>query len=256
MKRTSYIALFAFAVLIGATALPQASAGNYTNSAALYFDVELSVGDYLSSTDSHKIILVDDVTYSVRFVPCNATSACDFFTTGDMPDEFGLPCNMLFGVAPTGPSGGFEQTCLEGYQEMVESKSDIYELNLVDSDGSSQNDVFDRFTIASYGQLAMRSFKSRYAFRGWDIAIGLGGGGYGGAGLAWPMSMPMTYDATPTSQSRHYQSPHIVQHGRVYLRVGTGGTNTAFANVKGRTVLTTDPSRPVIDTTITTTSGS
>src|SRR5688572_11504198 len=92
---TRNVCLFAAALALGVFALREARAGNYTNTAALYYSVELSPGQFFYSSDS-RIILIDDITYSIKYQPCGAESACDFFTTGDIPD--------MTTTTPTGPT--------------------------------------------------------------------------------------------------------------------------------------------------------
>lgn len=254
-RTTRNVLLFAGALALGAFALRDASAGNYAHATAKYFSVEMTPGQYLYSSDE-RIVLVDDVTYSVDYIPCAAASACDFFTTEDIPNVTETPLTM-----PSAPMEGQMRVWggLTQYLELVVSKHDWVEVALTDrtSDWSSATRI-DRCSFATYGQLALRTYREAQGFAWWDaevvdepeISDYAYAAGAGGHSITRPQSMPLALTSVATSASRHYQSPHRVVNGRVYFEVAAGSVTTAHANVKGRTLAANDTTAPVVDTNI------
>lgn len=250
-----FLALVACFCLV--TAARGVYAGNYTNTAALYFSVELTPGQYLYSADG-RIILIDDITYSVQFVPCDPLAACEFFDADDIlpvqPQSQGIS-------APTYGSLAVWRSVTGGTG--VAARVSTLEYAITDRPASGGGTWYrmDRFSLMTYGLMLQRWERDAEGFSWADMFnfyVGPDGGNYayaagaGGHGVGVSMAMPVALTSLPTSGSRHYQSPHRVRNDRVYFEIIAAPYGTvAHANIKGRTLDASDQNAPAVDTNVT-----
>jgi hypothetical protein len=126
-----------------------------------------------------------------------------------------------------------------------------HSMTLNDANGLSEVWTIDEFTLSGSAFWVMREASASGAFAtistpdawidpGSGLVLGGGlSGGAGGAGMAIGTGVGAGGWVTPTSQSRHYQTPHVVRGDRVEL------TASRFAggrvHVKGRVI--TDPTQ-------------
>jgi hypothetical protein len=260
MRARSIVLFAAAAVAFGTIAAHEALGGNHVHANQQFYAVKLTLGQYFYSGAGRRMV-VDDVTYSVQYAPCGADDACDFFSESDIPDQFVSGQTTLPQTPPTTNQFGFGGSIwmsTSQYMESVSSKHQWTEVGLCNGSSEGIGGAIDAFSIATYGQLGLRSWRASEGFN-W-IAFSQqpgsdGGAGAGGDGLAIPHAMAMTLASVGTRGSRHFQSPP--QSGdRVYFVV-TGGTPmgaiAATAFVRGRTFAhsTQPPEFPVPDNTIT-----
>lgn len=258
--RTTWTA-WILAFLIGGAVfgVSTAQAGNAPVTGAQYFSVELDLNEYLYDTGPGSTILIDDITYSMNFKVCDALDECEFFVQADVPPDAdtpaGTPWLMPLGPGISGPAvisttAGGGDSSFKRNAFVLASKALFSEIALEDRDGSEPSQYyFDRFSVKSYGQMFWVEGRESNFVWGMSSSIagfpnpvadseglGIGVGAAGGVGVGEGLSA--TYEATPSSGSRHYQSPHIVQNGRVYLKQTSGSYLgiIATANIKGRVI--------------------
>ena len=273
-KWITCIVLSTAVVALGAYTLDAVEAGNFASPSGVeYFAVRLTDGQYITCSDSTRTILIDDITYSMNgYQPCNPNTACDFFTAECLPDfqdqSYGTnPPN----VGPNGnPLGGpqlnYWSIRTESYAEIT-SQAVAYGILMSDADGEGDFISFDEHDVSSYGQCAKfhslleRGFQSVEGYLAQEIianqvlanSSGVATQSFentgGGLGLAEPTGISMYHTFAVTSDSRHYQTPYVVQLGRVYMSATFGGgPSSSSVFVKGRTVPNT--SAPVVASNI------
>ena len=243
MIRLKFLCIVLAGAVAGLCLADVARAGNEVQPGALYYDVELLPGQYFYSTLGRQI-LVDDVTFASLHEPCPQVATCEILQPGDFPfwggvqpqQGFLVPGNMGVLPPPPGSSGGgggggvimvgsqFSFIVTPAY---VNSKAAYLDMRLDDSDGQGTERTIDRFTVSYYAQIAHQLTGMQV----WDMSSPER---EGGGGIAFSEVMPTIGMAATTSGSRHYQSPHIVQNGRVYLV--SSQSSASYAIVKGRTL--------------------
>ncbi len=263
IKTTTLLAICGVAV--GVLLAPRVMAGNVNTSSAKYFDAELLPGQSLSVTNS-RIILVDDITYAAEFEPCIWSDACKVFSEDMFPDwAFDVPPaspGIQFwapaGAGPGSPSpppqngqGPFWSGGASGFVTAATLPSYMHARSahmhlIVNDTGINGTKTIDRYSVSSYFQMGFHGAGSSWAqFRNTSSLDSLLDpldpaypefriSGAGAGGSAAMSDMPAYGIATPTSASRHYQSPHFVYYGSVSFTAT--GTSTAYAIIKGRTL--------------------
>lgn len=227
-----------------------------------YFSITLTPGSGFSLPQgSDATILIDDVTFAGEpSEVCNAESACSVF---DVPGGNGVPglgTGSFFpdligsGTSVWSTTAGF--TGLGTSMSFSSSNSDLrsgtdarrwhHSMTLLDEDGPNESWTIDEFTLSGAAFWVMREASASGSFAtitspdafidpGSGLAMSGGlTGGAGGAGMAIGTGVGAAGWVTPTSQSRHYQSPHVVRGISVSLTASlfAGGR----AHVKGRVI--------------------
>jgi hypothetical protein len=271
------IALVALALAGGTQAT--AHAGNLSLPRAQYYSVLLQPGDTFryTGTEPDYTLTVDDITYSVQISPGNWDDRSNFLTATDlsltpsvipvgMPDDHTHFSSMP--VVSTGDVGVglFGQSVttglnVEAFVNKIVARGAFLRLELAEGTTGEEGVAvaFDAISHSCYGQWVDK-FKYQhdrffeemfYPSERQLIEPGLAppalAGTSGWAVLSDSRAMSeaaaITSWAVPTSESRHYQSPQIVQKGgganKVILRnpyaMTPGGTYVdAMAMVKGR----------------------
>jgi hypothetical protein len=256
-KRVAVAALIGAGLVVGAICARATEGGNYVNNAAKYYSVELTLGQYM--THPSRIVVVDDITYAVYYQPCEPAETCQYFGPADIPNiDTSSP---YWDTSPPfgGPIPGGTQiqtwTGVGNYVESTIAKAHYGEVLLTDSDGTSGNSLtFDRCSFVTYGELATRSWREHEGtfMAHYPSTVWAGGGPQPDPvlvknptpalalmnGFAVPHAMPMAIAMAPSSPSRHYQSPHVVRHTRVYFTTPIGLPSAVVAGkvqIKGRT---------------------
>ena len=258
MRNATKLCLTIAALGVVGLAVRDARAGNLEEPTAEYYSVEMSPGQYLSHSDEEAVIVVDDITYSCSYVPCEPDLACLFFDESDMPEDeleaLTVPGNSFPVPHPPPPGFGIQYTRDTkhsggaGWQresEALNAKHKFQEVAMLDSGNGSEGWYFDRFSFNTYGQMLYLTEREwawfeDWLFEAWSSSsggIGIGDGGSGGIGVGRGVSLAATLVSVPSSGSRHYQSPHVLRNGRAYFVV-TAGSNqiTGTVNVKGRVI--------------------
>jgi hypothetical protein len=215
--------------------------------------VKLDPGQYFTyaGADSDAVLLVDDVTYSADINTAGPPSHVPFFAEvipNNPPTSYPIPGIAVFGKVFTRARGADHYLTLEEENPTP----------------SSTFQVFDRFSHTTHAELFVLHdeltvdkgstlFEPAGTFRGPNGAV------IPQQILSSNRTREIVHDllsppevtlmectfgsvmgwATPTSGSRHYQSPQIVQHGnRVWLKNGgTMSYKSGVCYVKGRLVL-------------------
>lgn len=227
------------ALLVAALAYRDARAGNVAAPKSAYevYNLELNLGEGFKFLGSGAVALVvDDVTYTVDMDPCDASARCVLFDKASA----GLDSDILNdsnGVPTPGPNYEIFQGA--GYIAIrwAEARGTHFRADMLDQAGAAgevgapQHQRFDSISHTVYGQ-----FLGREEIR-WPLATGEGSGTGVGVGMSASVAV------TPSSESRHYQTPYV-QLGTVIRFDNTirppPGTFTnslyvqAIAYVKGR----------------------
>jgi hypothetical protein len=253
MKNVAKYAVAAGALVVGAWFIDRAEAGNAQVPTAIYFSVKLDPGQYFTyaGADADAVLLVDDVTYSADIDTGGPPARVPFFAEvipNNPPTNHPIPNLGDFGKAFTRARGAAHYLTLE---EENPTPSSTFE-------------VFDRFSHTTHAELFLlhdeitvdrgsTHFEPAGTFRGPNSAhipqkalvsnrtraIVHDPVSPPEVTIMDPTSASVMGWATPTSGSRHYQSPQIVQHGnRVWLKNGgTMSYKSGVCYVKGRLVL-------------------
>jgi len=250
--RTRTKACIAFAALVvAAAAVTDARAGNVAAPVMAFevYNLELNLGEgfkYLGTNAA--ALVVDDITYTVDMDPCDTSGRCVMFdheTTSQVGD------GML--VPPPGPVGN-SQLLYAGPNSFVirwaEAKGTHFRADMLDQAGAAgevgapQHQRFDSISHTVYGQFLGREEYHYPTGSSAEAVMGMGVG------------ISASVDITPSSQSRHYQTPYV-QLGALIRFDNTirppPGTFTnslyvqAIAYVKGR-VFTDPAAAPVRNT--------
>jgi hypothetical protein len=260
------IALVVGAIALTVFAVRPADAGNYVNANQKYYEVTLELDQYFLDNPASSWVLIDDITYSAQYTPCDPSSACDYFSEDDIMDKMNtyqgpITSQMQFtDVNGTTTTTSTTWGGTSGYIEYVVSKSHFSEIRLLDAQAGLEGEsiVVDACSWSTYGQIALREYQAAHGFKEFFVKTAAifadergnsYAAGAGGDALAIASAMPMTLAMVSTSQSRHFQTPHIVQFGNVYFQVSAGasGISNAKAYVKGRTISRLDPNVPLLD---------
>jgi hypothetical protein len=230
------------AALIGAVCLgTSALAGNYaavvpTNSGIEYYSVEMHLGDRLKTTTTDAQLLVDDITYAVEVVPdhSNIPTAvplwltpeflASYETTGGVITNNSNVGNALYSTAyspTTGtlPSG---RTITFDTETWSVARFEYFAVEMQEVNGSNEfQRAFDETTQEFHGSMYARLEH-------------IPGGGRGDA-----LGLGVSESMATLSESRHYQTPHIVPYGNEVRcqSVGTGTYTSVQVYVKGRVVV-------------------
>jgi hypothetical protein len=236
-NRTKFVVALA-ALALGGTLLGTADAGNLVVPCPEYFSLALNSGNYLTYTgsDEDATLVIDDLSFTADMDPCQLSTRCVLFEEA----FFGFPVDESDDQTSGAiGQGSFVST---GYHRLasrfVVARGKYFRATVADVDSQSVGPVFDAFSHSVYAYLAFKSRdETAYNFS-YQSAGGPGpdnAASFSAATQAIAETMGVTSWATPTSESRHYQTPHIVQNGRV-LFVATGyGNGTLY--VKGRVIL-------------------
>lgn len=273
MNDRGKLVLAAAAVALAGVCASQARAGNcMVGNAAQYFSVQVASGSYLSygGTDSDAIMLIDDITYCAEICPCDATECCAYWSEdleGPPPSTGGNPIPHLTEYGKAFATARCHDPCVE----------------LFETDGNNANcNHFDCMSHSTHSEIFI--LHDEYECPPLDVPPS--GPGYLHPGGAVPPGLRSTVRyadavncpdppdivtvkgvtgfgmsswAVETSQSRHYQSPQIVQHGH-HVWLGnmycSSGAKYCQAKVflKGRIIL--DPNMgPTENTDVSVTAG-
>lgn len=256
MKWTLAFAMAIAVVGLGVHTMDVATAGNYNNQTVDYYSVSLTNGQYFSCSDSERTILVDDITYCApRYLPSNTVGAADFFPIDCVPFFFDFGDPFTFPVGSLNASGINFWSWRTQSTRSIDSFVAGFDISLQDADGAGAAFEFDQHNISSYGQCAQFHSLAQQGFQfgasefssepGMLMPVTASGGGLA---MTEPTGMSMYHSFAVTSDSRHYQSPHIVQNGRVYAQTTLGNPTVGIVKIKGRTVATS--SGPTVSTCI------
>ncbi len=271
MRRIHYLVI---AILVCAGFLAyDANAGNFTSpSSTEYYHVVLAPGMSFSYTGTDtRTILIDDVTFSGEVCPpCPATLVCSFMDEDDIvqgvdPFQPQGPYLAPGGAVPPNIRNHTPEDFIEELNNIVHS-TDVglvtrcwsIVMELRDEDTTSGDFIVaDQYAISGAGMIVQRRDVrvDTYLFEDffdvddpdWDFEISSGGGVGVGVGLG----LGAAAFQHSTSQSRHYQSPYIVQNDRVlfFTSGGSGAIGNRTAIVRGRVVTSTQA--PAVTTNIT-----
>lgn len=213
-----------------------AEAGNVASGASEYYSVIMTPGDYLSYTGSPQThtILVDDITYATQINPCNTATRCMIFTSEDFGqyDSNSTQLDPLrYIINGQEVTVGFTFTMVSAARTSI-ARGQYMAAYLIESNGTN-NIRFDETSHSVWAQLVAKSKRERTTWNFGDVAFPDGVG----ATVSVAEALSITSWAVPTSESRHYQTPHIVQDGgRVTFSLDAAWA--AYANarcfVKGR----------------------
>ncbi len=197
-------------VVVGLAALLAGTAhgGNAPVPTAQYYSVVLNAWDYVHYTGASQtsVMLVDDISFSARIPDENATLA--------EPPPHGFQPG---GQAPLPVVGGNPVPRIAAFAQiwgLARAKSYDAEVWEIDGLGTRVRQI-DQFSHTTHNEIAS-TFNGGRIPGPRDILF-LGGLPPNPIGEDGPDMQPnhfaMTAWAVETSQSRHYQSPHIVPHG-------------------------------------------
>ena len=264
--RLKWIAGVAMLVVAGG-AWDAARAGNLDLPTAQYYSVVIAPGDsfYYGGSETDVTLTVDDITYTAQIDPCDLFSRCEFFEESEVTpfsdqDTF---LNTFYGPTTLpGVAGGLGTTSWGATQTVfanaVLAKGQFLRLEMSEGSAGGASVVFDAMSHSVYGEFIdkMKEKKaSDHSVTEWNRVPEVSTG----AGLvtetatatdAMTEAVGVSTWAVPTSESRHYQSPQIVQKvetnwNHVWLNNVTaisdyGTYREAFAMVKGRVFIGTE----------------
>lgn len=256
MRNRKLIILAIGALFLAAVAYRDSLGGNLQTQPIQYFSVELKDNEVLHYTglEEETVILIDDITYSAWMEPTVSETHVGYFSQFDWSPQ---PPEWNFTIL-AGEYGDFHYTY---WRRWAESGGSDFGAYLVENGGNGPEGIFDRFTHSTHAEFVGE--RDKEAFAQWQVFgtvdFGCGAGGAGGLGLGVGLGMGMW--ATPTSQSRHYQTPQIVAHGNYVafvVEAPAPGSNAPTAykrarcNIKGRIILSSqNPDFPVENADIT-----
>ncbi|HZN62007.1 MAG TPA: hypothetical protein VFC90_06345 [Planctomycetota bacterium] len=233
----------AAALVIAVVVWRDASAGNVQSPGLpnyQVFNLDLSLGagfsfqpNPLTDPDPVFVVVVDDITYSVALNPCNIAGRCLVFDrhfTG--PFEAPGYANITDPVPDPVSGPDYEWWNLTGTMSWIiirwaEARGTYFRADMIDMNGEGgvmPGGRFDATSHSLYGQVLGRTH-----IRGEDSMV-----------HEDTETLTATIAISPTSESRHYQTPYIVQSGIVRFVGATGagvsGYVQASAFVKGRII--------------------
>lgn len=251
MKTQTKLVLGVALLAVAGMAVNSASAGNLPVTGVEYFSVDVPAGNqiqYVGPNQSTVTMLIDDITYSGLIDPCFAPDKCEYFPRGVMASYY------------TPEEGGTNPNATNMPPFVVytysEARGTDHVLSLIEANSAGLFQEFDRMSHSTHAELyAVSTYASgpntsTQSSGSVDLVTGhitvtsttvndpssLDPDNL----LDWDlMGVAMTSWATPTSQSRHYQTPQIVQPGNwveVRLLIGNSYGN-ASAKIKGRLVV-------------------
>lgn len=217
-------------VLLAVAAWSPARAGNLDLPLpdCLYYSVTLRPGEAFryTGTAGEYTLTVDDVTYTVAIDPCDTYERCVFFTEDEITAFADETANSgsTFTPPSTGPgfAGGIATSTMSSsntYFNQVLAKGAYLRLELYEGTlGGASGATFDAVSHTLYG-LYTDKFKSAYqrseTVTEWGTFDQHNGPMTAVATATGAMSeaVGLSTWAVQTSESRHYQSPQIVQRG-------------------------------------------
>jgi hypothetical protein len=238
-----------------------AQAGNLASTPSTeYFYVYLSGGQYFKYTGSAEepTILIDDVTFvGTADVPCPGELHCSFLDITGQVGDLGLDIELESGFGPSmtqGAAPGGTATMFTTSEAHATQHTDFYSfartwfngMGLIDSGepgGGFASINIDTWGSYGFAATAVRERVDTSMFKEQWVAwrAGEGGGtnvgGAGGAGVGVGTGVGLAGWETVVTQSRHYQTPYIVQGTRVYLARPIGNGPGGNAHIKGRIIL-------------------
>lgn len=239
--------IFGVSVLIAGIIWMDARAGNLQSPpppAYQIYNLELALGQGFtfvgvpSDPSELQRMVVDDITYTVDLNPCNPTPRCMVFGTAST-GPFWRAMPLVNDGTPDPPGGDYEwysitsqnPPYIEWLIRWAEGRGTYWRADMVDTNSAGVAAAHGRFDSVShtlYGQTLGRVYL-------YDE---------GGTGECHCQSdrysemMTTTITISPTSESRHYQTPYVVQSGYVRFRGVTGASFSNYVNatayVKGR----------------------
>lgn len=231
-----------------------ADAGNITPPTVECFSVVLDPDEFLSytGTEPTATILIDDVTYSAHIDPCDTFGRCEFFATSDIggfaQDVSTFNSNNSNGFAINGQPSVTSSYSSFTLARWAKAKGAYLSAHLTEETSLGATSDFDAFSHTLYGEAAgvlrERTSGTKEAATGapgwaiqevtWQSAT---------ATDAISHTMGFSTWAVQTSESRHYQTPQVVQDdGKVHfsLQQATsdyGSYVEARVFIKGRVIL-------------------
>lgn len=235
------------ALVLAAGGWSTARAGNLNLAGCQYYSVLVHPGEAFSYTgsESNVTLTVDDITYTTQIDPCDLTQRCAFFSMSDFggANDFNMGSSNGSGISPGGGVSYWTSAFSDKHSALVAAKGQYLRLEM--SEGASAGfQVFDAVSHSVYGFLADKTHSysgggSTTTFYG--VGPEQGATDTTSGGMTETDAMGLSTWATPTSESRHYQSPQIVQMSggnKVWLSdvsgTGFGVYTNSYATVKGR----------------------
>lgn len=242
MRNGTKIIVALVALALGGALVGSADAGNAQIASAEYFSLAIGPGGYISytGTDPDATLLVDDLTFAADLDVCDLDSRCVLFEDY----YFGVPIDEMDSNA-TGSIGSgnfFTNSYHRILTRFVEARGEYYRATVSDVNTSNVGPAFDAFSHNVYAYLAMKSRDESASFERFVSTEPAGPMGpvlqhsASGSTHAIAEAIAITSWAVPTSESRHYQTPHIIQNDRILFTVVNGYTG-AVLYVKGRVIL-------------------
>jgi len=248
MRDRTKLIFAASALVVAALCASRAQAGNAVVAGAQYFSIKMSAGNYFtySGSDSDAVMLVDDITYCAHLDTCETEPCCGFWsevTDDDPPLPNPIPGLTAYGKAFV------RARCIDYCAELWETDFNGAGCNHFDCmSHTAHSEIFvlnDEYYCPAYDGSAPTSplapggsvppvLRSTNRYR---TAVNCGPEPVTVKGVT---GFAMSGWAVETSQSRHYQSPQVVQHGnRVYFgeMMCAGHYHDLTVYIKGRIVL-------------------
>ena len=219
-----------------------------------YFAVTLSGGQQMAlPPGSSATILIDDLTFVEGAEEiCGAEMTCAIWEPPPGSEQLpGLGTGSFFAdlVGAGGAAISMSQaTQFGGMMTVTSSMSDLrsgsssvgwsHGVTLGDYDGTNPIAGIDEFTLkgGAFWVLRETSVSGMFAMADVDV-FGLDHAGFGGAGAGVGTGVGAGGWLTPTTQSRHYQTPYIVRGDRVVC--SSTSLTGSRVHIKGRII--TDP---------------
>jgi hypothetical protein len=256
--------------MLAGTGFRDAQAGNINvvipAASVQYFSLELSMGQSVKYTGSiaNTVWLIDDITYAVDLDPCNTEDRCVMFDISMIrscwdpiiePDPNAHGWHQYPGLCD--PHQVIEFSDWPGLNDYfrdytitrwARARATNFRAGLSNGPaGQVYGPYFDRVSHTMYGQLLARQVQSDGV-----KTIGEGEIMETQRGTAYGIGLGLGITAVQTSESRHYQTPEIIQAGnnppttgdRLIFHEGDGCSGNsaytcAFAMVKGRLITNT-----------------
>jgi hypothetical protein len=250
MRDRSKLVAAVAALAVAAFCASKAQAGNAAVPSAEYFSIQMSAGYYMTYTgsDPDAVMLVDDITYCAHLDTCDTEPCCGFWSEDIEGPPAVVGGNPIPGLATYGKAF-VRARCIDYCAELWETDSNGAICNHFDCMAhTAHSEIFilnDQYQVTpgdmpppgsplAPGGSVPPGLRSTDRYRQIvnepaEQVIVKGVTGFGMSG--W---------AAETSQSRHYQSPQIVQHGhRVYFgeMMCAGRYHDLKVYIKGRIVL-------------------
>ncbi len=234
MRKKLNYSVLGTAALVVALSLGDVVAGNYTDPAALTYNVEILLGQNTSFSPSNPepiAVTVDDITYDVQIDMCSLVPTCLVFTAEELRGQelpgTDFPAGPLPPPFPT-PTWIGNQTASQIIIRWADARGADFGAELVDSGEDVPPEYPGSLNVDAVSHMVYSQLLARETFRF------PAGQSSASAGLGVGVGTNLTSQAT--SESRHFQTPYVMRGDTLTFQTTMGLTPYAAARVivKGR----------------------